>query len=383
MTPDARGYAWGQLARLAAWRHQPEALAWYGKAAGTPLDDDQQAWRVRAALRAQDWVQVQQAIAAMPVTLQQQPAWIYWQARALLALGKAADAQALFLQIAGQPDFYGNLADEALGKAINLPPQAAAPTPAEMAAARTDPGLQRALALFRLDMRVEGTREWIWSTRGMDDRTLLAAADLARRHAIWDRAINTANRTQVQHDYRLRYLAPFRDAVEPVLQELALDPSWVYGLMRQESRFVMNANSSAGAQGLMQVMPATAKWVAKKIRLADYHPRKISEMETNIRLGANYLKLVLDSLDDQPVLASAAYNAGPGRARRWRGDQPLEGAVYAETIPFAETRDYVKKVMSNATYYRLLFGGAPQALMTRLGIVAPSSRGDTTAESLP
>lgn len=383
LTPDVRGYAWGQLARLAAWRHQPEALAWYGKAAGTPLDDDQQAWRVRAALRAQDWAQVQQAIAAMPSALQQQPAWIYWRGRALLALGKAADAQALFLQIAGQPDFYGNLADEALGWTISLPPQAAAPTPAEMAAARNNPGLQRALALFRLGMRVEGTREWNWSTRGMDDRALLAAADLAHRHAIWDRAINTANRTQTQHDYSLRYLAPYRDQVEPTLQELALDPGWVYGLMRQESRFVMNANSSVGAQGLMQVMPATAKWVAKKIRLADYHPRKISEMETNIRLGANYLKLVLDSLDDQPLLASAAYNAGPGRARRWRGDQPLEGAVYAETIPFAETRDYVKKVMSNAMYYQLLFGGAPQALMTRLGIVAPSGRDDTTAESLP
>jgi soluble lytic murein transglycosylase len=365
-----RGYAWGQLARQAAWRHQPEALAWYAKAVGTPLDEDQQAWRVRAALRAQDWAQVQQAIAAMSPELRQQPTWIYWQGRALAALGQADPAQAQFLKIAGQPDFYGNLADEALGRKTSLPPQAAAPTPEEMAAARNNPGLQRALALFRLGLRVEGVREWGWSLRGMDDRALLAAADLARRNEVWDRAINTANRTQMQHDYSLRYLAPFRDQVEPTVQELALDTSWVYGLMRQESRFVINANSAVGAQGLMQVMPATAKWVAKKIRLADYHPRKISEMETNIQLGANYLKLVLDALDDQPVLASAAYNAGPGRARRWRGGQPLEGAVYVETIPFAETRDYVKKVMSNTVYYNLLFGGAPQALQTRLGVVA-------------
>jgi soluble lytic murein transglycosylase len=367
---EDRGYAWGHLARQAAWRHQPEALAWYAKAADAPLDDDQQAWRVRAALRAQDWAQVQQAIAAMPMALQQQPAWIYWQGRALAALGKTENAQALFLQIAGQPDFYGNLADDALGRKASLPPQAAAPTLAEMTAARNNPGLQRALELFRLGMRVEGAREWNWSLRGMDDRALLAAADLARRHEVWDRAINTANRTQTQHDYSLRYLAPFRNQVKPVVQELGLDPGWVYGLMRQESRFVMNANSAVGAQGLMQVMPATATWVAKKIRLADYHPRKISEMETNIQLGANYLKLVLDSLDDQPVLASAAYNAGPGRARRWRGGQPLEGAIYVETIPFAETRDYVKKVMSNALYYNLLFGGAPQPLQTRLGVVA-------------
>jgi soluble lytic murein transglycosylase len=384
---EDRGYAWGQLARQAAWRHQPEALAWYAKTADAPLDDDQQAWRVRAALRAQDWAQVQQAIAAMPMALQQQPAWIYWQGRALAALDQTENAQALFLQIAGQPDFYGSLADDALSRKTSLPPQAAAPTPAEMATARNNPGLQRALELFRLGMRVEGAREWGWSLRGMDDRALLAAADLARRHEVWDRAINTANRTQTQHDYSLRYLAPFRNQVKPVVQELGLDPSWVYGLMRQESRFVMNANSAVGAQGLMQVMPATARWVAKKIRLADYHPRKISEMETNIQLGANYLKLVLDSLDDQPVLASAAYNAGPGRARRWRSGQPLEGAIYVETIPFAETRDYVKKVMSNTLYYNLLFGGAPQALMTRLGMVAPSGRGDgrgnITAEPLP
>lgn len=370
LTPDERGYAWGQLARLAAWNHQPEALAWYAKANGTSQDDDQQAWRARAALRAGDWAQVHQAIAAMPMALQQEPAWVYWQGRALAALGQTENAQALFLKIAGQPDFYGNLADEALGWAVSLPAQATTPTPEEMAAARTNPGLQRALELFRLDMRVEGVREWGWSLRGMDDRALLAAADLARRHGVWDRAINTANRTLVQHDYSLRYLAPFRDQVEPTLQELALDTSWVYGLMRQESRFVINANSAVGAQGLMQVMPATAQWVAKKIRLVDYHPRKISEMDTNVRLGANYLKLVLDSLDDQPVLAAAAYNAGPGRARRWRGDQPLEGAIYVETIPFPETRDYVKKVMSNAMYYRLLFGGAAQPLQIRLGVVA-------------
>jgi soluble lytic murein transglycosylase len=232
-------------------------------------------------------------------------------------------------------------------------------------------------------MRIEGVREWVWSLRGMDDRALLAAAELARRHEIWDRAINTADRTQNQHDYSLRYIAPFSEQVRPKANQLALDNGWVYGLMRQESRFVMNAKSSVGAKGLMQLMPATAKWVAHKIKLDNYHPSRVTEMDTNVTLGTHYMKMVLESLDNHPVLASAAYNAGPGRARRWRADRPLEGAIYAETIPFSETRDYVKKVMSNSVYYNTLFEGRPQSLKGRLGTIRARGQGESGVEQLP
>jgi soluble lytic murein transglycosylase len=153
--------------------------------------------------------------------------------------------------------------------------------------------------------------------------------------------------------------------------------------MRQESRFVMGAKSSVGAKGLMQLMPATAKWVAKKINLRNFQPARVTEMDTNVTLGTHYMKMVLKSLDNHPVLASAAYNAGPGRARRWRADQPLEGAIYAETIPFPETRDYVKKVMSNAVYYNTLFEGKPQSLKNSLGIVGARGQGETGWEQLP
>ncbi|MEK7737837.1 MAG: lytic transglycosylase domain-containing protein, partial [Pseudomonadota bacterium] len=149
----------------------------------------------------------------------------------------------------------------------------------------------------------------------------------------------------------------------------------------QESRFVMNAKSSAGAKGLMQLMPKTAHWVAKKIGLKNYHPSKVAEMDTNVTLGTNYLRMVLAGLDNHPVLASAAYNAGPGRARRWRAEAPLEGAIYAETIPFNETRDYVKKVMSNALYYSALFGDKPLPLKSRLGMIGP--RNGATGEEFP
>ena len=382
-TAEERAYAWGQLAWQAAQRHQPEALAWYEKATATTLSEEQLAWQARAALRVHDWSTVRRAIAAMPSALSAQPDWVYWQGRALAAGGQAEEARASFLKISGRPNFYGNLADEELGRAIEVPPHAVASSADELAVAAANPGLQRALALFRIDMRVEGVREWVWSLRGMDDRALLAAAEFARRNEVWDRAINTADRTQAQHNYSLRYIAPFGDQVRPKADELALDNGWVYGLMRQESRFIMNAKSSVGAKGLMQLMPATAKWVAQKIKLVNYHPSRVAEMDTNVTLGTNYMKMVLNSLDNHPVLASAAYNAGPGRARRWRAERPLEGAIYAETIPFTETRDYVKKVMSNAVYYNTLFSGRPQSLKATLGMIGARGQGETGVEQLP
>ncbi len=380
---EERAYAWGQLAWQAALRHQPEALAWYEKAAGTTLSEEQMAWNVRAALRVRDWSAVQRAIAAMPPTLSAQPDWSYWEGRGLAASGHADQARAYYQRIGGQPNFYSNLADEELGRPIEVPPRATPPTAEELAIAAANPGFQRSLALFRLDMRVEAVREWVWSLRGMDDRALLAAAEFAKRQEIWDRAINTADRTLAQHNYSLRYIAPFSAQVLPKADELALNNGWVYGLMRQESRFIMNAKSSVGAKGLMQLMPATAKWVAKKINLANFHPGRVAEMDTNVTLGTNYLKMVLKSLDNHPVLASAAYNAGPGRARKWRADGPLEGAIYAETIPFNETRDYVKKVMSNAVYYNTLFSGRPQSLKGTLGMVGARGQGETAVEELP
>jgi len=383
LSAEERAYAWGQIAWQAAQSHLPEALSWYAKSTASPLGEEALAWQVRAALRLHDWTAVRRAIAMMPPAMAAQPDWIYWQARALAAQDKRSEARALYAKIAGQPNFYSNLADDELGRPINVPTRAAPPTPEEIAAAAANPGLKRAVALIRIDMRVEGLREWSWAVRGMNDRQLLAIAGFAKQNEIWDRAIFTANQTTSQHDYSLRYLAPFIDHVGPKSAALSLDNGWVYGLMRQESRFVTNARSVVGAQGLMQVMPATAKWVAKKIKLANYHPTQAAELETNVTLGTNYLKIVLESLDNHPVLASAAYNAGPGRARRWRGDIPLEGAIYAETIPFSETRDYVKKVMSNAVYYNALFEAKPQSLKSRLGIVRARGTGEIGVDALP
>jgi len=368
-----RQWAWGQIGLQAAKKHMAEAVTWFAGTGKAPLSDDAYQWKVRAALRAQEWGVVRDTIQAMPPALAALPEWTYWLGRSLKAGGRTTEADALFEKIAGQPNFYGNLADEELGRAIMAPPRAAAPTAEEQKLARENTSIRRAMAFFRLEMRTEAVREWNWSLRGMNDRELLAAANLAKSNQIWDRAINTADRTRNEHDYSLRFLAPYGDQVRPAAQNQSLDDAWVYGLMRQESRFITSAKSNVGASGLMQLMPGTAKWVAKKIGLRDYNHARVNDTETNVLLGTSYMRMVMENLDNHPVLASAAYNAGPGRAKKWRADRPLEGAIYAETIPFSETRDYVKKVMSNAVYYSVLFNGKPDSLKNRLGTVGARS----------
>ena len=375
-------YVWGRLAYEGARRLLPEANLWYALADSASLSDEQLAWKARAGLRAADWQAVRDAVDRMSVSARQDAAWTYWYGRALGAQGVADGARAYFIRISGQPNFYGLLAAEELGAMAGIPEPFHEASEREVEAARLNGGLARALALYRLEMRTEATREWVFAIRGMDDATLLAAAELARRSAIFDRAINTADRTAHQHNYKVRYLAPFKDVFETQARSLGLEEAWVLGLVRQESRFIVDAKSSAGARGLMQLMPATARWVAKRNGMNDFDMQRVAEVPVNVTLGTSYLKLVLDDLG-HPVLASAAYNAGPGRARRWRDTRPLEGAIYAETIPFNETRDYVKKVMSNTMYYSQLNGGKLVPLKDRLGQIPAKSRTERVNEELP
>lgn len=372
-TDAERAYVWGLIAYQGAQRHDPNALAWYAKAA--ELNDQQLAWKVRIALRAKSWPDVLAAVDAMSPKEAQEPAWRYWKARAAKAQGRAAEAQALFTALATDFSFYGQLAAEELGGRGKTPAASYKPTRDEVQAMAKVPGFQRALAFYRLNLRFEGNREWSWTIRNFDDKQLLAAAEFAHRSEIYDRAINTADRTRELHDFSMRYLAPYRDVMKGYVSQQQLDEAWVYGLIRQESRFIADVKSSAGAAGLMQLMPATARWVAQKVGLKDFRGgAQTVNVETNLNLGTWYLKHVLDTLDNHPVLASAAYNAGPARARAWRADEPMDAAIYAESIPFNETRDYVKKVMSNANYYSQQFGQTLLSLKERIGVIVPRSR---------
>jgi soluble lytic murein transglycosylase len=244
---------------------------------------------------------------------------------------------------------------------------------AEIEQMQSVPGFALSQRFYALNMRLEGNREWNWPLRTMTDRQLLAAAQYAKRIEMFDRTVNTADKTKAEHDFTLRYLSPFRDIVERDAKDTNLDIEWAYGLIRQESRFIINARSEVGAGGLMQLMPGTAQLVAKKIGLGTVSRAQMNDINTNILLGTNYLSMIYNQFDNSPVLATAGYNAGPGRPKQWRQDlrAPVEGAVFAETIPFTETRDYVKNVLSNTVYYAALFEGRPQSLKARLGYIAP------------
>ena len=381
LPPEARHWVLGVIGKQAAMKLDPDALSYFAKVRrDSDLADDMLAWKVRAALRAGQWAQVAAGIKAMSPEFRDDPAWVYWGARAQLVLqrGEAARGEALqALQgLAGPRGFYEQLALDELGQKTVVPPRPAPVTPEETAQALSNPSLQRALYAIQIGLRPEGVREWNYATNlhkqgGMGERELLAAADLACQREVWDRCINTSERTRTVADFDQRYPMPFRDLVLRRSREIGLDPAYVYGLIRQESRFVMDARSGVGASGLMQVMPATARWTAKKIGFSGFSPDMLADRDTNVSIGTAYLKLVLDDFSGSMALAAAAYNAGPGRPRAWRNGPVLDTAIWAENIPFSETRDYVKKVLANTNVYAAIISGQGQSLKARLGTVGP------------
>ncbi len=411
LTSEERNWAWGAIGKQASTKMgtvpASQPLAYFAKVSkDTDLSDDMLGWKARAALRAGSqprWPLVLQAINAMSDEARRDPTWAYWKARALLATMPAsatqptamavtpgvtntitispqrAEALALLQSIASVRGFYEQLALEELGQKITVPGKPAAVTAEEKEAARLNAGLNRAAYAIAIGLRPEGVREWNYSTNlakpgGMTDRELLAAAQFACDRQIWDRCINTSDRTKADIDFDTRFPMPFREAVVKRAQSINLDPAYVYGLIRQESRFVMDARSGVGASGLMQVMPATARETARRIGMTGFTADQITDRDTNIAIGTGYLKLVLDDLSGSMPLAAAAYNAGPGRPRTWRGQSgspTVEAAIWAESVPFSETRDYVKKVLSNTTNYAAILTGQPQSLKARLGTVGP------------
>ena len=389
LTQEERSWVWGVIGKRAAMRLSDNAMAYFANAPDKLLNDEHLAWKVRAALRAGKWAQVLEATAAMSEAQAKEPTWVYWRARALLAPGRSevdrASAHQLLQSIASVRGFYEQLALEELGQKISVPERPAPLSTEEKEAARQNPGLARSLYAIAIGLRSEGVREWNYSTNlhergGMDDRALLAAADLACQREVWDRCINTSERTRAVVDLEQRFPMPFRTSVVKRATQIGLDPAYVYGLIRQESRFIMDARSTVGASGLMQVMPATARWTAKKIGLDNFTAGQITDRETNIAIGTGYLKLVLDDFAGSMPLAAAAYNAGPGRPRNWRNGPVVEAAIWAENVPFNETRDYVKKVLSNTTNYAAILTGQPQSLKARLGSVGPRT-GSPDAEN--
>lgn len=374
---EYRAIAWGVVGQFLAKKLDPMAIEAYRNQheAGHHhlLSTESLEWKVRTALRDKDWKLVKESIETMPDWVRNRdPAWTYWYGRALKEVGDRKSANDQFQALAGQFHFYAQLSLEELEVPVSIPPKVTV-TEAEIKSMASRPAFARAAKLYAMNLRTEGNREWNWELRGLTDRQILAAAEHGKRIGLLDRTVNSADRTKSEHDFSLRYPTPFIERLQPITQQIGLDLNWAYGLIRQESRFVMNARSHVGASGLMQVMPTTGQYVAKKIGMSDYRPDKLSDLQTNLTLGSHYLNMVLGDLGGSWALASAAYNAGPGRPKQWRQTlrKPVEGAIFAETIPFNETRTYVKNVLSNANYYTILSTGKPISLKEKLGVVQP------------
>lgn len=375
LTPEQTGFAWAVAGHYQALNQNMDtALAYFDRADRRQMSHEHWEWYARAALRGQRWQKLAEIINAMPPKLTADPAWQYWLGRSLAAQGRQSEAQAYYRQAAGSGrNFYALMATEALGGKVDTRNNTPDSSRSDLQRVAQDGHIARALALFQAaqssgdwNMRRQAQAEWRYAIKNYNEDTLLAASQLAHDSGFYEMCILSADRTQHKLNYKLRYIAPFRELTTRYAAQAQVDPAWVYGLIRQESRFMIGAKSRVGATGLMQVMPATANEIARKIGM---HPSELHSMEGNIRMGTWYLGDARNRLGHE-VLATAGYNAGPGRARRWQASVPLEGAIYAETIPFDETRDYVKKVMANATYYASLFNEPQTSLTRRMGTVA-------------
>ena len=312
-------------------------------------------WAVRAFLRSKDWSSVEKSILSMPIEMRQQEPWIYWLARSHKALGKSFEAEQLFRLIASNCSFYGKLSADALNIPYASPTtEPANPSEPELNVWRNRKGLQRAEAFYRLELYSFGHRERHWQMRGPQRRRHSVLAAYAKEKHLVHRMINTGRRADGEN-YSLSqtFPTPQLSLISRLAVQEGLPVSWVYGIIRQESRFMPTASSAVGARGLMQIMPATAKWITKKLGRRPVKRNELSALEPNLELGTAYLRLLRDGFEGSYILATAAYNAGPARARAWRKSlsEPMEAAVFIETIPFFETRDYVKNVLSNMKTY--------------------------------
>lgn len=384
VSKELRDVIWAQIGYQFALQGNTEGNDWY-KQISSPIEEiallvtpeTEAEWSVRIALLAQDWRSVSQRISLLSSDLQNKEVWRYWKARALIELGQSQEATTLLSAKANPLSFYGKLTLELLKQSSNKLVPLDVPRIQLSQEKRkqfdTNPSLIKAQQFYQLEMFFMGHREWNWAMRGYTDEDYQQLAEYAREHALLHRMINTSQRSQViQPDYL--FPQPHSTQFSTITNAQAVPLSWVYGVIRQESRFMPSVTSTAGAQGLMQIMPSTAKWLAKKLDLKGFRTANLHELDINVQMGSAYLGLLKSDLDNSFVLATAAYNAGPRRARLWRSrlNHATEGAIFIENIPFNETRDYVKNVMANTHTYHALEGGT-LSLTQLIGNVVPNS----------
>ncbi|MEC4168937.1 MULTISPECIES: transglycosylase SLT domain-containing protein [unclassified Pseudomonas] len=321
-------------------------------------------WRLRLLLRLGRWEDAYQLTRKLPQDLATTSRWRYWQARSLeLAEPKNPQAQVLFKKVANERDFYGFLAADRAQTPYQLNNRPLMLSPQLVKKVRNTPGVQRALEFHDRGQIVDGRREWYYVSRLFSRDEMVAQARLAYDLKWYFPAIRTISQAQYWDDLDIRFPMAHRDTLVREAKLRGLHSSWVFAITRQESAFMDDARSGVGASGLMQLMPATAKETARKFNIPLASPQQVLNPDKNIQLGAAYLSQVHGQFNGNRVLASAAYNAGPGRVRQWlKGANHLGFDVWIESIPFDETRQYVQNVLS----YSVIYGqklNAPQPVV--------------------
>ena len=347
------------------------ALLHFDKADRSQLSHTQWEWYARAALRSQLWSRLEEIIRAMPSEVREQPTWWYWLARANAKTGHYAQANELYQKAARSGrNFYAILASEELHQEVSVVSTSFSPSKQQISDLQAQNGIFRALVLFNESIRLQDRAmrhiaqlEWRYAVKHFSNLQLLTAAQLAFNQQFYEMSIYSADKSEILLNFPLRFPTPYRSVVENYAQKNQVELPWVLGLIRQESRFMSHAVSSSQAGGLMQILPSVAKFLTKKMGLSIANTYDVA---SNVNMGTWYLADLYRSFAYSLPVATSAYNAGPSRAKQWQ-QFGLEGAIYTETIPFRETRDYVKKVMSNTYYYSRLLAGKKKSLKEYLG----------------
>ncbi|MFN7097237.1 MAG: transglycosylase SLT domain-containing protein, partial [Gammaproteobacteria bacterium] len=336
------------------------AIVWLQQIDPMYLNDTAKNWRLLFAIREQNWPLLMQWINQLSPIDKNDPEWQYWYARALEHTGNAASAQIIYKGLATQRGYYGFLSAARVGMpfAISNSPQKV--TPAEVQQFLANPGIQRMRALYAINQIDLGNAEWWFALQNMNDKQRYVAAKMAAKWHLYQLAVATTNVLSYQNDLSLKYPTPYLKHVKKNAAAFNMDPAFIYAIVRQESMFDPQAVSYVGAQGLMQLMPATAKMLVQQDKLPAIYANELTNPLVNIQLGSIYLNRLLNSNSVNPALAAAAYNAGPGRIKQWL---PLVGSVdldvWVDSIPYSETRNYVKHVLTYMIIYQHLLNKDP------------------------
>ena len=340
------------IALQAAYDDHPNALNWLKAIPKKYENDDVRIMRVRIALKNKDWEELVRGINHLQPEQKEDVQWHYWLARALEKLGNQSKALENYTEISANTNYYGFLAADRIDKPYSFNSEPLQRDDSSLQALMSLPAVQRTRELYVLGRVSDARSEWNSVISKLDAEQLKIAALLAYEWEWYDNAIITVAKTGHMADLELRFPTPFKDLVYMNAQTYGLDPSWIYGVTRRESAFNAHARSSAGALGLMQLMPSTARFQSKQLGLSRPSVSDILSTEQNLLLGSAYLNYMLTKFSGNQVLATAAYNAGPNRVLQWLPKDGLMPAdLWIDTLPYRETREYVRAVMAYATIF--------------------------------